>query len=170
MGKLKKYDSGTSTWVTIATGGGGSSSGGGSSFTGWDTDFAIKMSGDKTLANLTTTKIDTFDTLIIDTNSEWDAVNKYWVCQTDGTYIVNASLYWTASATGYRAIYIYVDGSLVQFHTEPGAAVATVSSITYKLSLTAGQYVEIYGRQSSGGNLDVIVGVPATEWQIWRYK
>jgi len=136
------------------------------------TDFAIKMSADQTIANLTTTKITNFDTIIIDSNSEWDAVNLRWVCATTGTYVVNARLTWAPNATGYRLIYIYLDGALVAAF-QPGASSAsfnTHSTIVYKLSVTAGQYIEIYGRQNSGGNLDALASTPPVEWQVWRVK
>ena len=163
MGKLKQYHN--SAWETRAQGS-GSSGGGGTSF---DTDFAIKMSAATTCANTVLTKI-LFDTLIIDTNSEWDSTNKYWVCGTTGTYIVNASIQWDTNGTSYRSIHVYVDGATVQTRSygTPLSTANTNIPITYKLSLTAGQYVEIYGRQGSGGALDAVVGVPAVEWQVWR--
>jgi hypothetical protein len=52
----------------------------------------------------------------------------------------------------------------------PLSTANTNISITYKLTVTAGQYIEIYGRQGSGGNLDAVVGVPEVEWQIWRVR
>jgi len=40
-------------------------------------------------------------------------------------------------------------------------------------ALTAGQYMEIYARQSAGHDLDIIAspggGIPH-EWQIWRVR
>lgn len=166
-GKLY-YRTAAGTWAAVAVGSGGSSGGGGGSF---DTDFAIKMSGDQTIANLTTAKISNYSTIIIDTNSEWDVPNLRWVCKTTGTYIINATLAWTANSAGYRNLYVYVDGVSVQGNSTPGSGtVSTNNIILYKTSLTAGQYVELYGRQNSGGNLDALAGTTPFEWQIWRYK
>jgi hypothetical protein len=139
---------------------------------GFTTDFAIKMSGSKSVANTTTTKIDTFDTIVIDTNTEWVIGDLRWVCKTAGTYIISATLAWDANATGYRNIYIYVDGVSVQGRSDnnAGASISPNGSIVYKTALTVGQYVEIYGRQNSGGSLNAIAGTTPFEWQIWRIK
>lgn len=157
------------TLKAICYGGGG----GGGSTTSFDTDFAIKMSADQTIANLTTTKVSNFDTIIRDANSEWVAADLRWVCKTAGTYVVNASIFWTANTIGYRIIYVYVDGVAVQANTIVGSSVATNLGITYAMTLTAGQYVEIYVRHSKGSNLDLIAspaGGTPYEWQIFRIK
>jgi hypothetical protein len=157
-------------FIPLGISGGGS--GGGGSTTTFDTDFSIKMSAAKTCANTALTKINTFDTIIVDTNTEWVAADLRWVCKTAGTYIVNASIQWDTNGTGYRSIHIYVDGATVQARSY-GVPLSTANTnipITYKVALTVGQYIEIYGRQASGGNLDAVVGSPAVEWQIWRIK
>ena len=155
---LASQTDGTRSWVV--------QSGSGS----FDTNFSIKMSAPKSVATVTTTKIDTFDTIVIDSNSEWDAGNLRWLCATTGTYIINAVLIWDTGAVGYRGIYIYVDGAAVQNRAvlNSGSSLNTMDPITHKISLTAGQYVEIYGRHNQGSSLNAIVGSPAAEWQIWR--
>jgi len=162
MGKLKQYHN--SAWETRAQGSG--SGGGGTSF---DTDFSVLQSTTKSIATITTTKLDTFDTVVIDTNTEWDAVNLYWVCKTAGTYIVSAAYALNGGSTGYRAIYVYVDGVDIQNRSiSPGASASP--SIVCKTALTVGQYVEIYGRHSQGSDLVTLIGVPAYRWDIWRIK
>jgi len=195
MAKLKMYVNGA--WVEVANGvaggGGGEPALGNPAVTGYvlssttagvrswvaqasgsfTTDFAIKMSANQTIANLTTTKVNKFDTIVRDNNSEWDAGNLRWLCATSGTYIINASIFWAAKTTGYRIIYIYVDGALAQSETYTGFSVATSARITVAKALTAGQYMEIYARQNCGGNLDIIAtpgGGTAHEWQIWRIQ
>jgi len=139
------------------------------SATSFDTDFSVLQSTTKSIATTTTTKIDTFDTVVIDTNTEWDAVNLYWVCKTAGTYIVSAAYALNGGSTGYRAIYVYVDGVDIQNRSiSPGASASP--SIVCKTALTVGQYVEIYGRHSQGSDLVTLIGVPAYRWDIWRIK
>jgi hypothetical protein len=166
--KLKLYKDGA--WTPVGLSGGGTGGGGGGTTT-FDTNFSIKMSGVKAVASGAYTKIDKYDTIIIDGNTEWDAANLRWVCKTTGTYIINATLAWTAAAGGYRNLYIYIDGASVQGNSVAGVTgVSNNNIILYKKEITAGQYVELYGLQNSGGSLNAIVGTTPFEWQIWRYK
>lgn len=154
MGKLKKYDSSTDTWTTIATGGGSGGSGGGS----FDTNFFATMSGNVTVANNTWTK-STFDTVTTDANSEWDAANTRWVCQEDGVYAVYAIITFVAKATGVRSVNVYKNGAFNNgaygsFYSNGSSS--TTRPFTYSpLSLVAGDYLEVYGYQLSGGDLQL---------------
>ena len=167
-----KLIAGTGITLTEGSDGGNETLSIAASGTSFDTDFSIKMSADKTLANLTTTKIDTFDTIVIDSNSEWDAVNLWWECVDAGTYVISAQLVWTPDATGYRTIYIYIDGAAVAgtAYLNSGASLNVNTACIFKKALTVGQYVEIYGRHNAGHDLDAIVAAIPAEWQIWRIK
>jgi len=138
---------------------------------GFDTDLAVTKSGNTNCNHTTDTKI-VFDTVITDGNTEWDAANTRWQCKTAGTYIVNAAIQWAASGSGHRRISIFVDGAISQYRIRAGCLLSSQinQEITHKIALTAGQYVEIYGYQNSGGTLAVVPGSPATQFQIWRVK
>jgi hypothetical protein len=129
------------------------------------------MSGVKAVTSGVVTKIDKFDTIIDDDNLEWDAVNLRWVCKETGTYVINATLAWTATSGGYRNLYVYIDGVSVQGTSEAGTSSASNNNkICFKKKISVGQYVELYGLQNSGTSINAIVGSTPFEWQIWRYK
>jgi hypothetical protein len=156
-------------WLVLSNGAGGSGSS--SSF---DTDFYGSASGDTSLNNGTYTKI-AFDTATRDNNSEFNAATDKWVCATDGTYVINAGLRYTANATGYRFVFIVIDSDAtpttsIQLNSSinSGATIAGRALITLSLALTAGQTIEIYGWQNSGGALAcTAIG---SFFQVWRIK
>lgn len=157
------------TLKALAVGGGTTSGGSGSSFT---TDFYGTASGDTSLNNGVYTKIN-FDTATRDTNSEFDTGTDKWVCSTSGTYIINAGLRFANNATGYRNIFVVIDGDttptttyLLNVSLNNGSGFSGRVSITISVSLTASQTVEIYGYQNSGGALNCTA--TGSFFQIWR--
>lgn len=76
-----------------------------------------------------------------------------------GIYQIGASVAFTANATGYRQISIKVNGSTdIVFQNAP----TTGSAINHRLSaqtiyyLNAGDYIEVYANQTSGGALNIL--------------
>ena len=140
--------------------------GGVSAFT---TSFTATCSADTTLANNTATKI-AFDTVGKDNNSEWDAGNTRWECQDAGDYYCIAKIRFDSNATGYRQIFIYKNGVNVQgFLLMANTGDITHIMIDFKLDdLIATDYIEIYGKQTSGGNLNVDNTATSTTWQMIR--
>lgn len=84
-----------------------------------------------------------------------------------GKYTVGATVVWDTSAVGTRAIYVVKNGTTAtrlageDMNALSGAAV----NVSTTLNLAAGDYVEFYVRQDSGGVLNVV----ATEQlsQMW---
>lgn len=151
-GKTYLRNAANDAWIGVAVGSGTGGSGSGTSF---DTNFFATMSGDLTVSNNTWTKA-TFDTIIMDANSEWDAVNTKWVCKEDGVYAVYAIITFSPSATGHRIVCVYKNGatnneSFGSFYSN-GSSATTRPFIYNPLSLSTGDYLEVWGYQLSGGN------------------
>ena len=74
-----------------------------------------------------------------------------------GRYMIVATVFFESNGTGARIVRLRVDGSTNTDMLAVGgsAASSTVLSFSKPLVLTAGQYVEIMGLQTSGGDLDV---------------
>jgi hypothetical protein len=140
--------------------------GGGGGFT---TGFTATCSADTTLSTGTPGKIG-FDTVGKDANSEWDAVNERWECQDAGGYLCMAKIRFDSNATGYRQIFIYLNGVSVQgFLLMANTGDITHVPIQFVLDdLVATDYVEIYGKQTSGGDLNVDLTETSTSWQMMR--
>lgn len=78
-----------------------------------------------------------------------------------GKYVVTAAIGFAANTTGFRYCAIYKNGVL-DASTRVGATTISLSSTLVTastvLSLAAGDYVEMYGFQSSGADLTVAAG------------
>jgi len=76
-----------------------------------------------------------------------------------GYYFIGATVGWNDNGTGVREHKIYLNGaaySPIRAYTSvwnAGSGKETVAYIATILSLSAGDYIEVYGRQTSGGNL-----------------
>jgi hypothetical protein len=170
-GKTYLRNAANDAWISVAVGSGAGGGGGGTSF---DTDFYGTASADTSCAASTYTKIN-FDTATRDNNSEFNATTDKWVCATDGTYVINAGLRFTANATGYRIVFIVIDGDTtpvtgpqLNSNINSGSSIAGRALITLSLALTAGQTIEIYGFQSTVGALDCTAA--GSFFQIWRIQ
>jgi hypothetical protein len=73
-----------------------------------------------------------------------------------GYYLAIGNLAFAANATSWRGIGIYKNGSeVVGAYTDyAGGTTGTVQIISDIMNLVAGDYIELYGRQNSGGNLN----------------
>jgi len=96
-----------------------------------------------------------------DTLGEFDEVTNYrFTALAAGTYQVNASIRFNTAAAGAGTIALFVNGaqraqgSLSLISSAPGIVVSDI------VVLAAGGYIELYGYQSSAGNLAYIVGAP----------
>ena len=138
--------------------------GGVSAFT---SDVDITLSGNQSVASGSTVKI-VFDTVVTDTNSEWDAVNNRINILTTGTYVPMGCVRWANNSTGLRSVLIKVNNTT--FYSSPKQlAVAEEHPIetSRKIALTAGDYVEIFGYQTSGGALNALSHAQ-TRFQMFR--
>lgn len=111
----------------------------------------------QSIASLTETACQ-FDTEFYDTDSMHDNVtnNSRITIQTTGIYLLNAYVLWASNTTGYRFARFRVGGAagtiIAQDILLAGAALGDmVNNLTVLRSLVAGDYVEVYVQQSSGG-------------------
>jgi len=86
-----------------------------------------------------------------------------------GKYLVSGVVAYAFNATGSRIAAVYKNGSLVNYSSVLQAATAgssgTYVPISFVISLVAGDYVEVFGYQASGGDLNVVFGGSGTEAQ-----
>jgi hypothetical protein len=98
-------------------------------------------------------------------NEEWDDAafhsdtnNTRFYAPVTGTYDCKGQISYAADASGRREIWIEANGTdewnRVRVPTV-GSSAATAIMTTADIYLVAGEYVILYGRQSSGGSLDV---------------
>lgn len=75
-------------------------------------------------------------------------------CKQAGTYETNAFLDWGASALGVRTIWIRLNGAThLAGSSEAPLATGTPQSCSGLFDLAVGDYLEVTGFQSSGGNI-----------------
>ena len=82
------------------------------------------------------------------------------ICQTAGKYLIFATIGFDANAAGVRTLYVRVNGvdvAMQQMAASPAGG--TFFSISTVWDLAAGQYVELWVYQNSGGPLDVLAQV-----------
>jgi len=74
-----------------------------------------------------------------------------------GLYLITGFILWTGDNTGIRTAYIYKNGSQLtvarQIVNGVGSAADSVQTQLIEV-LASSDYIELYGRQTSGGNLD----------------
>jgi hypothetical protein len=115
------------------------------------------------LANATETVL-TFDTELFDVGAMHSTSSNTGRLTVptggDGLYLFIAQAQFAASATGDRWLRLYKNGSLVtglgEAIVQPNAADTTRMQVLGLETLAATDYVEVKGRQSSGGALDCI--------------
>lgn len=105
-----------------------------------------------------------------DTLVDWAAVNNDpWGCWSgtnasrltapvDGRYMAIGVVRWVANSTGMRAVWITsggVDLARNQVAAAP-SGITALTVVTPPTNLNKGEYIQMYVRQSSGGNLDLV--------------
>jgi len=118
---------------------------------------AKKTSGTQAIANNADTKV-TFNAENFDTDSAF-ASDKFTVPSgKGGKYFLYSSIGWTPNTNNVRVVYLYKNGSeakrLCSFEGQADAA--TFWSNGGILDLSAGDYIEVYCYQNSGGSLDLL--------------
>lgn len=75
----------------------------------------------------------------------------------DGWWLFSAYCEFAANATGQRKLYLQVNGTTVFASVVVDAAASGVTQLTVAglVAVTAGQYVEVWASQNSGGALNV---------------
>ncbi len=147
--------------------GGGGGSGTGTSF---DTNFHATLSVNQAVVAGANRKI-LFDTVAFDGNSEWDAINLYWLCKTDGYYGIMLSAAPINTYINYFRSILYIDGvAVVVGQNITGTSGTTTASLIYvpNIYIAASSYVEAYC--SMDVDTSVAANVTATNFRIVRYK
>lgn len=120
---------------------------------------AFKASGtDDTLATSGTAYKTTWSTISDDSHGAWDATNNRYVVKVAGKYLIHGQLVFGANATGYRRSEIRLNGTGIT-ETSLQAAPATVNSavpFSHEEKLNVGDYIELWGTQTSGGSLGIV--------------
>jgi hypothetical protein len=81
-----------------------------------------------------------------------------FTCQTPGRYMVAGTFEWAVNATGRRNISIYKNGAIVAGNLSNAvASVAVIQTISFIINMAVTDYVQLYARQNSGGNLNLTV-------------
>jgi hypothetical protein len=84
-----------------------------------------------------------------------------------GKYSISGVVAYATNATGSRIAAVYKNGTLVNYSSVLQAVTAggsgTYVPISFVVNLVAGDYVEVFGFQASGGSLDIVNGGSGTE-------
>ena len=121
--------------------------------------FRATLSSATSMSNGSTVKLD-FGTEDFDTNNAYDTTNKRFTVPTGyaGKYFFKAQYALTLGDREYATIRFFKNGSNVEF-TENLQSISSSGNLTTYMAnstimdLAVGDYVEIYGRQDSGGTL-----------------
>lgn len=116
------------------------------------------LAATQSIADSTQVKVD-WDTEDYDTHAVLDiATNDRWTCPVAGKYTVKSLIEFSANATGQRAVTLYKNGSayaeLGNIPQATAGASARVGGAT-DIDLVAGDYLEIFVLQNSGGSLSI---------------
>lgn len=128
-----------------------------------DTDTRVvsartyRATSTQSINNATATKIQ-LNAKSFDTHGATDIVTNHRITiPVAGKYQIKGSISYAANATGVRYAMIYKNGSQAAGATiaAVGASDASIPQVATDLDLTVGDYIELYGSQSSGGALNV---------------
>jgi hypothetical protein len=126
--------------------------------------------------NNATDTIVTFDASAVNNDSMWVASVSQFTIQTAGIYIAWAQGCYTANATGIRTAHILLNGTSVASNSvarysqvaPSGTDLATMCMKTPPLSLAVGATLYFSAWQSSGGALNLDVGLSGTFMGVMR--
>lgn len=87
-----------------------------------------------------------------------------------GLYDIGASIRFASNATGYRYIYLLLNGATaIIVHSVPAAnGIVTVLPVSTHYQLAAGDYVEVVANQTSGGALNLQAGAGGLDFWMCR--
>lgn len=101
-----------------------------------------------------------WDTLVYDTDGMFDStLNTQLTIRTAGLYEVKAWVLWPASAASYRQIFLGTSLSNFVVHrlNQPSAVTIVTSEVNSQLALNAGDFIQVYVAQNTGGVLTLPV-------------
>ena len=110
-----------------------------------------------------------FDTEQYDTDSmhSTSSNTSRITCNAAGLYVVEATLGFAANATGFRRLDLRKNGGATPFAAVSHAAAPTLStgvSVTAEVQLSVGDYIEMFGTQTSGGALASVAAIAWTSF------
>jgi hypothetical protein len=117
----------------------------------------VYRASSQSLTSASTTKIQ-FATIVFDDGNCYDATTNYrYTVKTPGRYLIATQLVFAGNATNIRITMIYKNGSeIFRSHSNTNIlAQSTYLPATFTANLLAGDYIEVYGYQDSGGALNV---------------
>jgi len=97
---------------------------------------------------------------VADTMHDNSTNNSRLTCRYAGVYSISGCAEFVANATGYRQLYIRLNGSTILHsvvNPASSASVNTTLTIETKYKLAVNDYVELVASQNSGGGLNVLV-------------
>jgi hypothetical protein len=161
-GEALVFDAATGLWMPGAVAAAGGSS------QPVDDGAHVSRVATQSLTNTTAAAI-TFDTEVRDDGGYYDAGSPTRLTITNaGWYVLTGSVQFAANATGLRRAYFRVnnttDYSVASVNAVSSAGLVTVPVAAAVLYLAAGDYVELWARQDSGGSLNTALA----ECQIHR--
>jgi len=119
--------------------------------------FSATKSGNQSISNTTSTKV-TFDTYTNNTHGSWDTGNNRYVVKTAGPFNIAGTIGYAANATGYRQVSYSINGGTGEVLNQTnsvGAGDPTTCGFSGTTPyLNAGDYIELYTYQNSGGALN----------------
>ncbi|NUT50324.1 MAG: hypothetical protein HOV94_23910 [Saccharothrix sp.] len=102
------------------------------------------------------------------------SANTRYTAQVTGWYTVAGVVSFNANAVGGRGTHIYRNGVAVKGHgtllPPVNGGISSVPTPTRDVFLTAGQYVELYGFQSSGAGLGTFIAADHTSSLYVRWS
>lgn len=135
----------------------------------------VYASGAQTLTTATVTLVP-FDSEVADTDSmhSTSSNTSRLVVTTTGSYACNFAVTFASNATSWRYLHVRKNaagsssgGTSVYQGFVPGLAVSNNTiAASFDISLTAGDYLEVFASQNSGGNLNTVGGSYATFAQM----
>ena len=134
--------------------------------------FLAYQTGAQTLSNATHTKI-SYNTEVFDTGGNYDHSTNYrFTPTTAGKYVVGAKIKFNNCASSRVYTMIYKNGSEYERSEKRNDSSGTdpdpISNLIIDFNGSS-DYVEVYGLQESGGNIDTNVGV-VTRMYFFAYK
>ncbi|NOR84755.1 hypothetical protein GQ473_01425, partial [archaeon] len=124
----------------------------------YDIGFDVTLSADSSIDDLTITKVP-FDSIITDNGNNFDTTNNRFIAPVSGLYSFSSSLYTSQMLANSRiGGYFHVNGvsiGLFNYGANDTDAEALSVAGSRNVNLNAGDYVEVFAFQDSGGTEDI---------------
>lgn len=128
---------------------------------------AYRVTTNQTLTTNTETKIQ-LNGEIYDVGADFDNVTNFrFTAPVTGYYSIKGTVFYASNATGFRVCVIKKNNSGLGVALVPAVnGDATAVNFSNDYLLTAGDYIELFGNQTSGGDLAVVAGEGNTSMSV----